>query len=150
MEVNQGIKLWFTGNALAARFTSRNLLAFSWLLCHDAINFSTPNIIPVYHGTPSSLLAASVQTSLSTPKVRRSVDVEPRRAPNALESPLKLFYQRCAGWPGAVSSPPRVSRQTIAASGVAYHPVWPRPLRTEAAAGDLSFPHLSSRFSGGL
>ena len=60
----------------------------------------------MYHGTPSPLRAASVQTSLSTPKVRRSVGVEPCRAPNALKSSLKLFYQCCAGWPGPGSSPP--------------------------------------------
>ena len=31
--------------------------------------------------------------------------------------------------------PPRVSRQTAAASGVACLPVWPRPPRTEAVGG---------------
>ena len=31
----------------AARFTSRNLLASSSLLCHDAINLSAPNRTPV-------------------------------------------------------------------------------------------------------
>ena len=60
----------------------------------------------MYHGTPSPMRAASVQTSLSTPKVCRSVGVEPCRAPNALKSSLKLFCQCCAGWPGPGSSPP--------------------------------------------
>ena len=106
MEVNHGSNLWFTSNALAARFTSRSLLASSWLLCHDAINLSTPNRALVYHGTPYSLRTASVQTSPSTPKARRSVGVEPCRAPNALKSSLKLFCQCCAGWPGPGSSPP--------------------------------------------
>ena len=91
---------WFTSSALAARFTSRNLLASSWLLCHDAISLFAPNRTFMYHGTPASLRAASVQTSLSTPKVRRSLGVEPCRAPNALESSLKLFCQWCAGCPG--------------------------------------------------
>ena len=59
-----------------------------------------PQQNPVYHGTPPSLRAASVQTSLSTPKGRRSVGVEPCRAPNALKSSLKLFCQCCAGWLG--------------------------------------------------
>ena len=54
----------------------------------------------------SSVNRASVQTSLSTPKVRRSVGVEPCRAPNALKSSLKLFCQCCAGWPGPGSPPP--------------------------------------------
>ena len=90
----------------AARFTFRNLLASSSLLCHDAINISAPNRTPVYHGTPSPLGAASVQTSMSTPKVRRSVGVEPCRAPNVLKSSLKLFCQCCAGWPGPGSTPP--------------------------------------------
>ena len=90
----------------AARFTSRNLLASSSLLCHDAINLSAPSRTLVYHVTPSPLRAASVQTSLSTPKVRRSVGVEPCRAQNALKSSLKLFCQCCAGWPGPGSSPP--------------------------------------------
>ena len=90
-------QIWFTSNALAARFTSRSLLASSWLLCHDAINLSPPNKTLVYHSTPSSLRAASVQTSLSTPKVRRSVGVEPCRAPNAFKSSLKRFCQCCAG-----------------------------------------------------
>ena len=81
----------------AARFTSRNLLASSSLLCHDAINLSAPSRTPVYHGTPSPLRAASVQTSLSTPKVRRSVGVEPCRAPNALKSSLKLNVQYNGG-----------------------------------------------------
>ena len=49
---------------------------------------------------------ASVQTSLLTPKARRSVGVEPCRAPDALKPSLKLFCQCCAGWPGPVSSPP--------------------------------------------
>ena len=91
---------------LATRFTSRSLLASSSLLCHDAKNLSAPNRTPVYHGTHSSLRAASVQTSLSTPKVRRSVGVEPCRVPNALKSSLKLFCQCCGGCPGPGSSPP--------------------------------------------
>ena len=62
----------------------------------------------MYHGTPSPLRVAAVQTSLWTPKVRRSVGVEPCRAPNALKSPLKLFCRCCAGWPGP-GSPPRSS-----------------------------------------
>ena len=90
----------------AARFTSRNLLASSSLLCHDAINLSAPSRTPVYHGTPSPLRAASVQTSLSTPKVRRSVGVGPCRAPNALKSSLKLFCQCCTSWSGPGSPPP--------------------------------------------
>ena len=106
MEVNQGSRLWFTSNALDVRFTSRSLLASSWLLCHDAINLSAPNRAPVYNDTPSYLRAASVQTSLSTPKIRRSIGVEPCRVPNALKSSLKLFCQCCAGWPGPGSSPP--------------------------------------------
>ena len=85
---------------------SRNLLASSSLLCHDAMNLSAPNRTPVYHGTPSPLRAASVQTSLSTPRVHRSVGVEPCRAPNALKSSLELFCQCCASWPGPGSSPP--------------------------------------------
>ena len=98
---------WFTSNdALAARFTSRDLLASSWLLCHDAINLSAPNRTPVYHGTPC-LRAASVQTSLSTPKVRRSVGVEPCRAPNALKLSLKLFLpELCRLVEARVSPPP--------------------------------------------
>ena len=60
----------------------------------------------MYHGTPSPLRAASVQTSLSTPKVRRSVGVEPCRTPDALKSSLKLFCQCCAGWLGPGSSHP--------------------------------------------
>ena len=56
--------------------------------------------------TPSPLRAASVQTSLSAPKVRRSVGVEPCRPPNAFKSSLKLFCQCCAGWPGHGSFPP--------------------------------------------
>ena len=93
--------------SLTARFTLRSLLASScWLLCHDAINLSASNRTPVYHGTPSSLCAASIQTSLSTPKVYRSVGVEPCRAPNALKSSLKLYCQCCGGWPGPGSSPP--------------------------------------------
>ena len=146
VEVNQGSKLWLTSNALAARFTSRNLLASSWLLCHDAINFSNPNRIPVYHGTHSSLRTASVQTSLSTPKVRRSVGAEPCRAPNSLKSSLKLFCQCCTAGRGPGLPPPRVSRRTTAASGVACPPIWPKPLRTEAVAGELSLPHFGSRF----
>ena len=106
VEANRGSKLWFTSNALAARFISHNLLASSWLLCHDTINLSAPNRTPVYHGSPSSLRAASVRTSLSTPKVRRSVGLEPCRAPNVLKSSHKLFCQCCAGWPGPGSSPP--------------------------------------------
>ena len=106
VEANQVSKLWFTSSYLAARFTSRSLLVSSWLLYHDAIDLSAPNRTPpVYHGTPSSLRAASVQTSLSTPKARRSVGVEPCTAPNALKSSLKLFCQCCAGWPGPRSSP---------------------------------------------
>ena len=95
-------QIMVTSNALAARF----MLASSWLLCHDAMNLSAPNRTTVYHGTTSSLRDASVQTSPSTPKVRRSVGVEPCRAPNALKSSLKLFCQCCAGWPGPGSSPP--------------------------------------------
>ena len=131
----------------AARFTSRNLLASSSLLCHAAINLSAPNRTPVYHGTPFPLRAASVQTSLSTPKVRRSVGLEPCRAPNALKSSIKLFCQCFAGWPGPGSSPPSSLSAKKAASGVACHPVWPRPLRTEAVAGELSLPRFGSRFS---
>ena len=97
---------WFASSALAAQFTSRNLLACSWLLCHDAINLSAPNRTPMYHGTPPSLRAASVQTSLSTPKVRRSVGVERCRAPNVLKESLKLFCRCCAGRPGPGSPPP--------------------------------------------
>ena len=54
------------------------------------------------------LRAVFVQTSVSTPEVRRSVGVEPCRASNTLESSLKLFCQCCAGWPGLGpgSSPP--------------------------------------------
>ena len=139
--------LWFASSALAARFTSRNLLASSCLLCNDAINLSARNRTSAYHGTPTSLRAASVQTSLSTPKVRRSVDVEPCRAPNALKSSLKLFYKCCAGWPGPVSSPFRVARRAIAASGVSCLPVWPSPPRTGAVAGELPRPHFGSWFS---
>ena len=86
VEVNQGTKLWLTSNSLAARFTSHSLLASSSLLHQDAIDLSAPNRTPVYHDAPSSLRAAYVQTSLSTPKVRRSVGVEPCRAPNVLST----------------------------------------------------------------
>ena len=93
--------------SLAARFTSRSLLASSWPLCHDAIHLSARNRTPVYHGIPFSLRAASVQTSLSTPKVRRSVGgVEPCRASNALKSSLKLLCKCYADWPRPGSSPP--------------------------------------------
>ena len=154
MEVNQGSKLWFNNNSLATRFTSRSLLASSWLLCHDVINLSTPNITPVYHGTPSSLRAASVQTSLSTPKVRRSVGVEPCRAPNALKSSLKLFSQCCAGWPGPGSSPPpespgvqqplRESLVTLSGQGLCKK----KPSLANCRrfhAGELSLPRRSPR-----
>ena len=93
-------------HSYAARFTSRNLLTSSSLLCHDAINLSARNRTPVYHGAPSPLRAASVRTSLSAPKVRLSVGVEPYRALNALKSFLKLFYHCCTGWPCPGSSPP--------------------------------------------
>ena len=73
---------------------------------HDAMNLSALNRTPVHHGTPSSLRAASIQTSLSTPEVRRSVGPEPCRAPNALKSSLKLFCLCCGGWPVPGSSPP--------------------------------------------
>ena len=93
-------------HSYAARFTSRSLLAPSSLLCHDAINISAPNRTPVCHSTPSPLRAASVQTSLSTPKVRRLVGVEPCRAPNALKSSLKLSLPVLCQLTGSRVSPP--------------------------------------------
>ena len=131
----------------AARFTSRNLLASSSLLCLDVINLSAPNRTPVYHSTPSSLRAASVQTSLSTPKVRRSVDVEPCRAPNASKSSLKLFCQCCAGWPGPGSSPPSSLSANNSRFGSRLSPCLAKtPANRSCRSGELSLPHFGSRF----
>ena len=132
----------------AARFTSRNLLASSSLLCHNAINLSAPSRTPVYHGTPSLLRAASVQTSLSTPKVRRSVGVEPCRAPNALKSSLKLFCQCCAGsrvFPPLESlgeqQPLRESLVTLSGQG---------PCEQKPSLANYRFHNLAPGFLGGF
>ena len=47
-------------------------------------------------------------------------------------------------------SPPRVSRRTIAASGVASYPVWPRPLQQKPSLANCLFRTLTPGFPEGF
>ena len=86
VEVTQGSKLWLTSTRKPLDLPRR----------HKSLRPQHNPCVP-RHSLP--LARRLCPDELSTPKVRRSVDVEPCRAPNALKSSLKLFRQCCAGWP---------------------------------------------------
>ena len=92
-----------------SRSAARCRLASSSSLCHLAMNLSAPCSTPVFHGIPPCTFAASVQTALGIPKVRRSPSLDLRVASNALQSSIRHIRQFCSGFPLCGSCPPAKS-----------------------------------------
>ena len=76
-----------------SRLVARRQLASSSSLCQEVMNFLAPCNTPLCHGAPTSIFAARVHTTLSTPNVRGLSTVEPSVAPNAWKSSLRQSSQ---------------------------------------------------------